>query len=245
MASTTSTTAPGAEGVLQFQPLQSTVDSTFWMELANNKLEKYRLSEEPCTLQGPPEPCAASLCFTKHWLAHYSMPPNYTPLILFYVEDACGEQLPYIAWGSLYNVNTLDRFKSFDRERIMAKPLDELSITHKGAALSAYLGNGDSLRRIQSAEDRKDEGMSIRLWEREQASEEIWCDIRSGAACANPALLNRFVVYTFADLKRYSFYYWFAFPALVPPAPMRAAQIGSLDAALGADLAAAVVQASE
>ncbi|KAK3248623.1 Ubiquitin-like modifier-activating enzyme ATG7 [Cymbomonas tetramitiformis] len=193
MASTTSTTAPGAEGVLQFQPLQSTVDSTFWMELANNKLEKYRLSEEPCTLQGYYTPARSSavsapLQLTSTSLALDGDAPSAAP----------GGPQPYIAWGSLYNVNTLDRFKSFDRERIMAK-----------------------------------------------ASEEIWCDIRSGAACANPALLNRFVVYTFADLKRYSFYYWFAFPALVPPAPMRAAQIGSLDAALGADLAAAVVQASE
>ncbi|XP_047125819.1 ubiquitin-like modifier-activating enzyme ATG7 isoform X1 [Hydra vulgaris] len=39
-------------------------------------------------------------------------------------------------------------------------------------------------------------------------------DIKSGVAFENTSLLNRFLVLTFADLKRYDFYYWFAFPAL-------------------------------
>lgn len=55
-----------------------------------------------------------------------------------------------------------------------------------------------------------------------QAGRTVWEHIISGAATASPSLLNRFLLITFADLKRFAFYYWFAFPALVPPQPLRA-----------------------
>ncbi|XP_074200431.1 ubiquitin-like modifier-activating enzyme ATG7 isoform X4 [Camelus bactrianus] len=51
----------------------------------------------------------------------------------------------------------------------------------------------------------------------EQAANEIWASIRSGAALDNPVLLNKFLLLTFADLKKYHFYYWFCSPALCLP----------------------------
>ncbi|CAM8994838.1 unnamed protein product [Rhodiola kirilowii] len=50
----------------------------------------------------------------------------------------------------------------------------------------------------------------------------IWEDIHSGNAEKNSALLSRFLVISFADLKKWSFHYWFAFPALAlkPPAAL-------------------------
>uniref|UniRef100_A0ACB8EIH0 Autophagy- protein 7 (Autophagy- E1-like activating enzyme atg7) n=1 Tax=Sphaerodactylus townsendi TaxID=933632 RepID=A0ACB8EIH0_9SAUR len=51
----------------------------------------------------------------------------------------------------------------------------------------------------------------------EQAASEIWDSIKSGEAIENPVLLNRFLLLTFADLKRYRFYYWFCYPALCLP----------------------------
>ncbi|KAG0244754.1 Autophagy protein 7 [Actinomortierella wolfii] len=45
--------------------------------------------------------------------------------------------------------------------------------------------------------------------------QQIWEDISSGRALMNPELLNRFLLVTFADLKKFKFYYWFAFPALL------------------------------
>ncbi|KAG8128229.1 putative Ubiquitin-like modifier-activating enzyme ATG7 protein, partial [Naja naja] len=45
-------------------------------------------------------------------------------------------------------------------------------------------------------------------------SNPIWDAITSGNAIKNPVLLNKFLLLTFADLKRYRFYYWFCYPAL-------------------------------
>jgi ubiquitin-like modifier-activating enzyme ATG7 len=39
----------------------------------------------------------------------------------------------------------------------------------------------------------------------------------SGEALKNPDVLNRFVILMYADLKKYVFYYWFAFPAVTLP----------------------------
>ncbi|KAI8143271.1 hypothetical protein BJV82DRAFT_106967 [Fennellomyces sp. T-0311] len=55
----------------------------------------------------------------------------------------------------------------------------------------------------------------------------IWQSIQSGDALDRPSVLSHFLMLTFADLKKYKFYYWFAFPALMPtdpwlqPEPMR------------------------
>ncbi|KAK9808183.1 hypothetical protein WJX73_006008 [Symbiochloris irregularis] len=52
-----------------------------------------------------------------------------------------------------------------------------------------------------------------------QAVAQIWRDIVSGAALQNPILLWRFIAISYAELKKYHFYYWFCFPALLPPEP--------------------------
>ncbi|KAJ3141974.1 Autophagy protein 7 [Physocladia obscura] len=48
------------------------------------------------------------------------------------------------------------------------------------------------------------------------ASEEIWSAIKSGRAMSDQSTLASFSLLTFADLKKFKFYYWFAFPALLP-----------------------------
>ncbi|EGD83225.1 hypothetical protein PTSG_03857 [Salpingoeca rosetta] len=45
---------------------------------------------------------------------------------------------------------------------------------------------------------------------------EIARAITSGDVLSDNSQLHRFVLLTFSDLKKYKFYYWFAFPALVP-----------------------------
>ncbi|XP_071697488.1 ubiquitin-like modifier-activating enzyme atg7 [Rutidosis leptorrhynchoides] len=53
-------------------------------------------------------------------------------------------------------------------------------------------------------------------------AKKIWDDIRLGKAEEDGSVLLRFLLISFADLKKFNFYYWFAFPALVldPPATL-------------------------
>lgn len=81
----------------------------------------------------------------------------------------------------------------------------------------------------------------------QQAAARIWADIQSGAAERSPELLCRFLVLAFGDLKHHHFHYWFAFPALKPPAPF-SVPAGSpgcqpLAAALGPEAAAKIIAA--
>ena len=76
--------------------------------------------------------------------------------------------------GTLYNVNTLERFREADRADILFT--------------AAY---------------------------------DVWRAITTGEAERDPSLLNAFALLTFADLKRWAFTYWFAFPAIKLPEPIR------------------------
>jgi len=53
-----------------------------------------------------------------------------------------------------------------------------------------------------------------------EEARKIWDDIQTGRAVEDCSLLSRFLLISFADLKKWSFHYWFAFPALMldPPA---------------------------
>jgi hypothetical protein len=72
---------------------------------------------------------------------------------------------------------------------------------------------------------------------------QVWADILSGRAERDSSLLTRFFLLTFADLKRWDFYYWFAFPALVLPHPARSTPLRPASAVYPAPQLEAMTQA--
>ncbi|XP_049775699.1 ubiquitin-like modifier-activating enzyme ATG7 [Schistocerca cancellata] len=51
----------------------------------------------------------------------------------------------------------------------------------------------------------------------DEYGQNLLSSIRTAEALKNPSLLSRFILLTYADLKKYHFYYWFAFPAINLP----------------------------
>ncbi|XP_069625868.1 ubiquitin-like modifier-activating enzyme ATG7 isoform X5 [Haliaeetus albicilla] len=144
---------------LQFAPFSSALDAGFWHELTQKKLNEYRLDETPKVIKGyyyNGDPLGLPARLTLEFSAfdmNASIPAHCCP-----------------AFGTLYNTNTFETFKSCDKKSFLEKEANE-----------------------------------------------IWESIKSGAALENPLLLNRFLLLTFADLKKYHFYYWFCYPALCFP----------------------------
>ncbi|KAM9276823.1 ubiquitin-like modifier-activating enzyme ATG7 isoform 2-T4 [Morus bassanus] len=144
---------------LQFAPFSSALDAGFWHELTQKKLNEYRLDETPKVIKGyyyNGDPLGLPARLTLEFSAfdmNASIPARCCP-----------------AFGTLYNTNTFETFKSCDKKSLLEKEANE-----------------------------------------------IWESIKSGAALENPMLLNRFLLLTFADLKKYNFYYWFCYPALCFP----------------------------
>ncbi|KAJ2124075.1 Autophagy protein 7 [Coemansia sp. RSA 720] len=86
--------------------------------------------------------------------------------------------------------------------------------------VNGYLHNTNTIEEFK----KRDKGELLR-----DAGAEILEAIRSGRATQAPELLWPFLLLSFADLKKYHFYHWFAFPAVTadppdmatePPAPL-------------------------
>ncbi|XP_062315499.1 ubiquitin-like modifier-activating enzyme ATG7 [Osmerus eperlanus] len=161
-----STETGTAEPKLQFAPFCSALEAGFWHQLTQKKLDDYRLDESPKNIKG----------------YYYNGDPVGLPTRLtleFSAFDVDGPTPARCcpAVGTLYNMNTLEAFKSSDKKALL-----------------------------------------------EKEAKEIWDAVQSGVALKDPSVLCRFILLTFADLKKYHFYYWFCFPALCFSDPIRLLQ---------------------
>lgn len=160
--------------VLQFAPFQSSIDEGFWHRLSSLKLNELKTDESPIPVTGFYAPCSNAQVSSHLTLLAESLPSE--PSEQLSVETISrGNRNRCSVPGILYNTNTLEGFRSLDKQGLL------------------------------KAEANK-----------------IWEDIQSGKAEEDSAVLSRFLLISFADLKKFNFHYWFAFPALVldPPATL-------------------------
>ncbi|KAI8871380.1 E1-like protein-activating [Ramicandelaber brevisporus] len=95
--------------------------------------------------------------------------------------------------------------------------LTEAGLDTKGSVPSGSISIPGTLHNANTLD-------AFKAWDKNamfaRAADRIRADIASGAAARDPSLLSRFMLLTFADLKKYRFVHWFAFPALaVNPPP--------------------------
>ncbi|KAH9260474.1 E1-like protein-activating enzyme Gsa7p/Apg7p [Batrachochytrium salamandrivorans] len=140
---------------VQFFPLSSRVDASFWKQLEDRKLNEYKLSSQTVPIPA----------------AFFSLPNSASgrSWLELRADSSPGFANEFKATGGrLLNVNTMEEFKSLDKSQLIRNE----------------------------------------LWELNQA-------LDSKTFFADPVFwLSRFLVLSFADLKRHVFVYWFAFPAL-------------------------------
>lgn len=62
-----------------------------------------------------------------------------------------------------------------------------------------------------------------------KVAEKLFKSIQSGEAIKDPSSLTQFIMLAFADLKKYHYYYWFAYPCLCLPPDVFVIKQGTLD----------------
>ncbi|KAH8704698.1 putative autophagy ubiquitin-activating enzyme ApgG [Talaromyces proteolyticus] len=76
-----------------------------------------------------------------------------------------------------------------------------------------YYGAEGMIKNFNTVEEYKNVDKMLML---QQAGKTVLDAINDGSIFSTPSLLASFLILAFADLKKYKFQYWFAFPAIVP-----------------------------
>ncbi|KMT04515.1 hypothetical protein BVRB_8g181770 [Beta vulgaris subsp. vulgaris] len=163
----------GVGSILQFAPLQSSIDEGFWHRLSSLKLNHWKTDESAVSITGFVAPCSHYRVSNHLNLLSESFPSesshHSTSIISNSNRNRCA--LP----GTFFNTNTIEGFRELDRPSLL-----------------------------------------------KEEAKKIWDDIHNGEIEKECALLSRFLLISFADLKKWRFYYSVAVPALVlnPPATL-------------------------
>lgn len=142
---------------------------------------------------------------------------------MLYVPFASDIEIPFYAALASHKINH-DRLDDSARRllglyeiRPSDKPENSSRMQIHGNALisdevpAGYYRAEGMIKNVNTIEDYRNYDRGSLL---QQAGRTVWDAIRDGTIYSCPSLLASFVVLSFADLKRYHFYYWFAFPAL-------------------------------
>lgn len=152
---------PSAERkTLKFSPIQSFVESSFFTKLAELKLNDFKLDSTRRNIKGFSTNPKSLTKFNDRPIINF----DYSSFDEFLEPNKHDHN---VSWdGYIYNVNTIEEFKTIDKQGLLKE------------------------------------------W-----GSEIY-NSTTNATQLNYSILNKVYLLTFCDLKKYKFYYWFAFPTL-------------------------------
>lgn len=195
---------------LQFESFTSAVDTTFWHALSSHKLDVQRLDSAALPLNGTYGPgrvvdatdgagnTAATPLHARLSVfggaAFDSAPPEEPDSDVVRVTGARPRWTPleFDAPGVLYNTNTQEEFKTLDKNALLKE------------AGNKARKSGSCFPSVPGLISRTPH----QLWR--TIIDAPWTILR------NPSKLSPFIMLTHADLKRFKYYFWFGFPALLP-----------------------------
>ncbi|KAE8224663.1 hypothetical protein CF319_g2469 [Tilletia indica] len=176
--------------LLQYATVSSSINPSFWHSFAELKINTLQLSDAPVPLLASYSTARSTQDRSSGEMVY--LPPTLNLEASSVLLDQASASLPrgaVPAFGHLRNFNTVDEFKSADKQAIFNELASEIH--------SHLLQDQDP----------------------------------------TPFLL-RFVLLAFADLKKYKFFHWFAFPALVAK-PAWEVEVDGAGAGTGAEWKAA------
>ncbi|GAA5873942.1 hypothetical protein JCM3774_004046 [Rhodotorula dairenensis] len=178
---------------LQFLPLQTSISPSFWHRLTDLKLHQLQLSDAPVPLVG-----------------HYGRGKQ--------VTDRVTGQTVAINAGLELDAASFDISTSTEQHEERGADHDvgqeESSISPERQPSERTRLRG-TLRNFNTIEEFRNCDKAKLL---DELGEQIWTRAITSATADPPptlAALNPFLLITFADLKKYRYYYWCAFPAVV------------------------------
>ena len=220
---------------LLFSPLESSVSSSFWTELARLKLDELRLSELPLDIVG----ASAAHAVISALLVRRRFP--LATDVLLVPQGPCQQQ----AEQSLRRRCTW-RLPAYSRCARSRRAHGAL-LAHRSPAQGHSRSQTDcrfpcpgTLVVVNTREtfDSMDRAALMRT-----AAAQLWSDITEGVSERDPSRLARFVLLVFPDLKAFTFRYWFAFPALKLETAVMCSAVTQLQAAYTAQECSGIVHA--
>ncbi|GAA5825665.1 hypothetical protein JCM11251_000328 [Rhodosporidiobolus azoricus] len=164
-----SSTAPS----LQFLPLSTSINPSFWHQLTHLKLHRLKLNDDPVPI-----------------IAHFARGKT--------VKDRLTGETVGISGGIELDQASFAGGEGEERQRASSSTSDRVP-------LRGILRNFNTIEEFKACDKAK---------LLDEYGEKIWAQATSASSDATLESLNPFLLITFADLKKYRYYYWCGFPAV-------------------------------
>ncbi|GAA6014448.1 hypothetical protein JCM11491_007057 [Sporobolomyces phaffii] len=209
---------------LQFLPLSTSISPGFWHALTRIKLHQLKLSQDPVPVYG----YYSRSRQVRDRMNHNELVGIASGLELdqdsFLVAprsdgDEVGQQSIQLSLPPprpLTSQRETSAWVRSPRKSESARTADARELISRIAlgprSISGRVRLTGTLRNFNTIEEFK---QCDKAKLAQQVGEQIWSDISSSSDDASLESLNTFLIVTFADLKKYKYYYWACFPALV------------------------------